>query len=124
MNSTPTEQPRHIPRTKTHAAGSPYRKVRDKRAISMLGIGLITGAVIGAGVALMVAPESGEQTRDRIKRRVRKIRGDDTAWEKLGKQLQRATLLKRRDELERRKQRDKEIAERQRADKDAGVKPV
>lgn len=35
---------------------------------------LLLGAVIGAGVALLFAPQSGEETRRGIKRRLRKIR--------------------------------------------------
>ena len=35
---------------------------------------LLLGAVIGAGVALLFAPQSGEETRRGLKRRLRKIR--------------------------------------------------
>lgn len=35
---------------------------------------LLLGAVIGAGVALLFAPQSGEETRRGIKRRLRKMR--------------------------------------------------
>ncbi|MEP7325634.1 MAG: YtxH domain-containing protein [Gemmatimonadota bacterium] len=35
---------------------------------------LLLGAMIGAGVALLFAPQSGEETRRGIKRRLRKVR--------------------------------------------------
>ena len=38
--------------------------------------GLILGALIGAGVALLVAPQSGEETRRLLRRRARKLAAD------------------------------------------------
>ncbi len=35
--------------------------------------GLILGALIGAGIALLVAPQSGEETRRLLRRRARKV---------------------------------------------------
>lgn len=46
--------------------------------------GLILGAVIGAGIALLTAPESGRRTRRRIRRTASDVR--DTAsdrWDEL-----------------------------------------
>ncbi len=48
---------------------------------------LLLGAVIGAGVALLFAPQSGEETRRGIKRRLRKIRA--LAEEKVGELTER-----------------------------------
>jgi gas vesicle protein len=48
---------------------------------------LFLGALIGAGVALLFAPQSGEETRRGIKRRLRKIRA--LAEEKVGELTQR-----------------------------------
>ena len=42
-------------------------------ALGFLG-GLVLGALIGAGVALLVAPERGEATRRRLRRQWRKAR--------------------------------------------------
>ena len=36
-------------------------------------VGLILGALIGAGVALLVAPQSGEETRRLLRRRAKKL---------------------------------------------------
>jgi len=53
--------------------------------------GLLLGAVIGAGVALLTAPQSGRRTRKRIKKTAVQIRGqagdrwDDLAEEMKGK---------------------------------------
>lgn len=107
----------------TRAAGKPYRNVAEARSVSMLGLGMIIGAAIGAGVALLAAPRSGEETRDRIRDRVRHVRGDYTLWEKLGRELKRASSLRRKRELMRRKQEEEQLAEKERAERDARVTP-
>ncbi len=38
--------------------------------------GLIIGALVGAGIALLVAPSSGEETRRLIARRARRLAAD------------------------------------------------
>ena len=76
--------------------GRPYRNVPDTRSVSMLGVGMVIGAVIGAGVALLVAPRSGSDTRRFLTRRARKIRGRTGVWTRLGRELQRAAAAKRK----------------------------
>lgn len=79
----------------------------------MLGVGLVVGAVIGAGVALLLAPERGADVRHRISRRARNLRGGDSVWTKLGNELQRAAGAKRKSlEID---ARQKDIAARQSA---------
>lgn len=64
----------------------------------MLGMGLLIGAVLGAGVALLLAPQAGEETRNSLKRRVRRVRGNPTGvWERLGHELKQAALIKRKE---------------------------
>ncbi len=110
---------------KTHAAGSPYRNVTDKRSISMLGVGMVIGAAIGAGIALVAAPRSGEETRDRILDRVRRLRSrDDNTWEKLGRELRRAAKVRRLELVEKRARRAEAVKERERAEQDPGAKPA
>ena len=46
------------------------------------------GAILGATVALLLAPGSGDQTRDRIARRFRGE--DDDVWEELAEELELA----------------------------------
>jgi gas vesicle protein len=77
--------------------------------------------VIGAGVALLAAPRSGEETRERIRDRVRHIRGRDDVWKKLRRELTRARKVRRQRQLEQRRERDKKLVERERAELDAAL---
>jgi gas vesicle protein len=85
----------------------------------MLGIGLVVGVVIGAGIALLSAPRTGEETRDRIRDRVRHITGKDDAWSKLKRELKRAANVRQRSDLEKRRERDEKMLEKERAERDA-----
>ncbi len=76
--------------------GRPYRNVRDVRSVSMLGVGIVIGSVIGAGIALLVAPQSGTDTRRSLSRRVGGLRTGPGVWGKLGKELRRAAAAKRK----------------------------
>jgi len=50
--------------------------------VGTLMTGLVLGAVIGAGLALLTAPESGRKTRRRIRKTTGRIRGDaGDRWE-------------------------------------------
>jgi len=53
----------------------------DLRGGAGLGFlaGLVVGALIGAGAALLLAPERGEVTRGKIQRRVRRLGRDAAA---------------------------------------------
>lgn len=67
----------------------------------MLGIGMVIGVVLGAGVALLVAPGSGADTRKMLSRNASRFSKGASAWNKLGKELRRAAHAKRRSlELE------------------------
>jgi len=63
---------------------------RDRQAASFVS-GLLLGAIIGAGVALLTSPQPGRRTRKRIRRAARRIGGatgdrfDDLAAELKGK---------------------------------------
>lgn len=85
------------PPPRTKATGSPYRRVVDPHSASLLGVGLIVGVAIGAGVAMLFAPQSGKDTRKMIRGRVRRIRGETGVWARLGKELRRAASLKRKE---------------------------
>jgi len=82
---------------------------------------MVIGVAIGAGIALLIAPRSGEEMRDRIRDRVRHIRGNDDAWTKLQRELKRAIKVRRRSALEKRKIEDKKALGRQRAERDDHV---
>jgi len=88
---------RSLARGKARAAierprGSSFRRTVDWEHVGLLGAGLLIGAVVGAGAALLLAPQSGEETRTIIRRQARNARhraGD--AWSELADELAAAT---------------------------------
>ena len=68
--------------------GSPYRRSMNWERIGLVGAGLLVGALVGAGAALLLAPQSGEETRTTIRRkaRVARHRAND-AWDELAGEL-------------------------------------
>ena len=115
------ELPRANTRPEKRPVGSPYRNVPDKAGISMLGIGIVIGVAIGAGIALLAAPQSGEDTRDNIRDRIRHLRGQDRPWDKLARELRRASALRRKHDLEGHRKEEQKAVDRQRAESDARV---
>ena len=79
--------------------GRPYDTVPDWQNIGLFTVGIALGAVLGAAVALLLAPASGEQTRHRIARRVGSGRGDEDVWSELAEELERAAA-EREEEVE------------------------
>ena len=77
--------------------GRSYNEERDWRAAGALSLGIIAGALVGAGVALLLAPHSGEETRERIVTRARRLgtRADE-GWEDLRDELSRLRRRSRR----------------------------
>lgn len=73
----------------------------DWQQVIVFGAGLALGLALGAGAALLTAPQTGEETRAALKGRVRRIkrtagrRGRD-AWSDLGEELHSASLALRR----------------------------
>jgi len=86
--------------------GKSYKSVPNVRSVSLLGVGMVIGAVVGAGVTLLVAPRSGRQTRELLSYRAGRLRRDSGVWLKLGKELRRAAAAKRK-QLERQEARDR-----------------
>lgn len=80
--------PGSIPQPKEN--GLPAEMVPDWNNIGLFTAGIAVGAILGAAVALLFAPASGGETRHRIVRRVRNIRGDEDVWEELAETLERA----------------------------------
>ena len=93
-------RPARKPRGKSH------KTVPNIRSVSLLGVGMVIGAVVGAGVTLLVAPRSGRQTRELLGYRAGRLRRDSGVWLKLGKELRRAAAAKRK-QLERAEVRDR-----------------
>ncbi|HEU5050403.1 MAG TPA: YtxH domain-containing protein, partial [Gemmatimonadales bacterium] len=71
-----------------------HDKDEDERGAGGLVAGVILGAIIGAGIALLVAPRSGEETRRQISRRAREF-GDD-ARDRIGEASKRTRRELRR----------------------------
>ncbi len=70
--------------------GLPYETVPDWNNIGLFAAGIAVGAVLGAAIALLMAPATGEETRHSISRRVRRLRGDDDVWDELAEELAKA----------------------------------
>jgi gas vesicle protein len=64
--------------------------VPDWNNIGLFTAGIAVGAILGATVALLLAPASGDETRHGIARRVRNLRGSDDTWDELAEELERA----------------------------------
>jgi YtxH-like protein len=75
-------------RSPARRRGSPYEESRDWRALGLFAAGLAVGAAMGAGAALLFAPQSGEEVRASIGRGGRRLgtRAHD-AWDDLRDEL-------------------------------------
>lgn len=80
-------RPGSIPQPRPEKA--PAQMVPDWNAIGLFGAGVAIGAVLGAAVALLLAPASGEETRHQIVSRVKR-QDEDDLWEQLADELDRA----------------------------------
>lgn len=68
--------------------GSSYRRTVDWEHVGILGAGLLVGALLGAGAALLLAPQSGFETRTAIRRQARHARHRASdAWSELADEL-------------------------------------
>ena len=70
--------------------GAPHETVPDWNNIGLFTAGIALGAILGASVALLWAPASGDETRHRIGQRVRGLRADEDVWDELAEELERA----------------------------------
>ena len=77
--------------------GESFEEERDWRSAGVLGLGILAGALVGAGVALLLAPQSGEETRERIADRARHLGSRaDAGWDDLRDELRRLRRRSRR----------------------------
>jgi hypothetical protein len=54
----------------------------DTALFSAFTVGILAGAIVGAAIALLMTPFSGEQARAKLSERVDKIRSDNmTSWD-------------------------------------------
>ena len=81
----------------TEPVGRSFEEERDWRGAGILSLGIIAGALVGAGVALLLAPQSGEETRERIADRARRLGNRaDASWDDLRDELRRLRRRSRR----------------------------
>lgn len=107
----PETEPRGSSETPRRSAVSALVPVREKpgfggnrETIAVFAAGVALGVALGAGAALLLAPQSGSETRHAIARRGRRLghRSRD-AWDDLRDELRRAarrgirTLRRRRE---------------------------
>jgi gas vesicle protein len=64
--------------------------VPDWDNIGLFTAGIAVGAILGAAVAILFAPASGDETRGQIANRVRHLRGNDDIWDELAQELELA----------------------------------
>jgi gas vesicle protein len=69
---------------------------RNGRGMGGFAAGVVFGALLGAGIALLLAPERGDTTRRRLSRRLTRLR------EEAAEGLERAGAQTRREVLRRR----------------------
>jgi len=80
--------------------GLPGEMVPDWNNIGLFTAGIAVGAILGAAVALLFAPASGNETRHRIARRARHPLGDDDVWDELAEELELAAAETEEEEEE------------------------
>lgn len=71
-------------------AGLPFERVPDWNNIGLFTAGVLVGGVLGATIALLIAPASGEETRGRIAGKVRRDDDEENLWDELAEELERA----------------------------------
>lgn len=77
--------------------GRSYEVERDWRGPGVFTLGAVAGALVGAGVALLLAPQSGVETREDIASRARRLRSRaDDSWDDLRDELRRLRRRSRR----------------------------
>jgi gas vesicle protein len=77
--------------------GNEQEQAPEGSGLGGFAVGVIFGAFLGAGIALLFAPERGDKTRRRLRQRLRSLR------EEAGDQLERAGKRTGRDLLRRRR---------------------
>ena len=95
--STQQDEDLDLPPPADRASGKSSANERDWGGIGALGAGIVIGVLIGAGVALFVAPQTGRALRAQMRRGVRRLRDrSDDAFDALRGELKLAAREKRR----------------------------
>jgi gas vesicle protein len=77
--------------------GNEQERAPEGSGLGGFAVGVVFGAFLGAGIALLFAPERGDKTRRRLRHRLRSLRDE------AGQQLERAGKRTGRDLLRRRR---------------------
>ncbi len=93
MFSTDDSTTPRVGKSNGKVSGAAYETVPDWEQIGTFVAGLGIGAAIGAAVALLWAPGSGEETRGRIRQKF--SRADESLWDSLGQELKRAAAKRK-----------------------------
>lgn len=94
MFSTDDGETTHAEKNNGKPVGTAYETVPDWQQIGTFVAGLGIGAAVGAAVALLWAPGSGEETRGRIRHKFSRG-GDESLWSSLGQELKRAAAKRK-----------------------------
>ncbi|MEO5903224.1 MAG: YtxH domain-containing protein [Gemmatimonadaceae bacterium] len=106
MKNATEKQSQAASRPARKPRGKPYKSVVNVQSVSALGVGMVIGAVVGAGVALLVAPRTGREIRALLGSGAGRISRGPGVWYKLGSELKRAAAVKRK-QMERQESRDR-----------------
>ena len=85
------------PPPRPRSRGTPYAEERDWGKIGGFGAGIVVGVLLGAGIALFLAPQTGKALRSGIARGTRRMRSRaDDAFADLREELRIAARRGRR----------------------------
>jgi hypothetical protein len=107
LSALPRLDQRSGPPARPFRSATSTDRQEDRFGLGVFAAGLGLGLVLGAGAALLFAPQSGADTRHSLARRGRRItrRGHD-AWDDLGDELRRMRRRRRAHRAARRRSRE------------------
>jgi len=81
----------------TTPRGKPFSRKADWHVVALVGASVAAGVAIGAGLALLMAPQSGAHTRLALSRQLRRRRPwRSSPWDQLGEELKKAARRRNR----------------------------
>lgn len=89
ISHSPPPKPRSEAKSKVR--GRSFTRLADWHTVALVTAGIAAGAVLGAGIALLMAPQSGAHTRLALSQELRRRRPWRTGpWDALGEELHKA----------------------------------